>query len=160
MNFFALKAFQGFSEIPPLYWSFPDSSVGKESACNAGDPGSIPGLGRSCGEGNGYSLQYSGLEYSMGHYIVPGVTKRRTQLSDFSLHLTSVVLHPTGPQVAQPWTKQKAGRRGQRHREFARHGDLTQRSWGDSPVCIVDSRQDVAEASLLRGEGGFPLRGE
>ena len=94
------------------------------------------------------------------HYIVPGVTKRRTQLSDFSLHLTSVVLHPTGPQGAQPWTKQKAGRQGQRHREFARHGDLTQRSWGDSPVCIVDSRQDVAEASLLRGEGGFPLRGE
>ena len=39
---------------------FPDSSVGKESACNAGDPGSIPGLGRSAGEGIGYPLQYSG----------------------------------------------------------------------------------------------------
>ena len=39
--------------------SFPDSSVGKESACNAGDPGSIPGLGRSTGEGIGYPLQYS-----------------------------------------------------------------------------------------------------
>ena len=38
---------------------FPDSSVGKESACNAGDPGSIPGLGRSSGEGIGYPLQYS-----------------------------------------------------------------------------------------------------
>ena len=38
---------------------FPDSSVGKESACNAGDPGSIPGLGRSDGEGIGYPLQYS-----------------------------------------------------------------------------------------------------
>ena len=38
---------------------FPDSSVGKESACNAGDPGSIPGgLGRSAGEGIGYPLQY------------------------------------------------------------------------------------------------------
>ena len=37
---------------------FPDSSVGKESACNAGDPGSIPGLGRSSGEGIGYLLQY------------------------------------------------------------------------------------------------------
>ena len=44
---------------------FPDSSVGKESACNAGDPGSIPGLGRSPGEEKGYSLQYSGLENSM-----------------------------------------------------------------------------------------------
>ena len=38
---------------------FPDSSVGKESTCNAGDPGSIPGLGRSPGGGIGYSLQYS-----------------------------------------------------------------------------------------------------
>ena len=38
---------------------FPDSSVGKESACNAGDHGSIPGLGRSAGEGIGYPLQYS-----------------------------------------------------------------------------------------------------
>ena len=45
---------------------FPDSSVGKESACNAGDPGSIPGLARSPGEGKGYPLQYSGLENSMG----------------------------------------------------------------------------------------------
>ena len=38
---------------------FPDSSVGKESACNTGDPGSIPGSGRSPGEGIGHSLQYS-----------------------------------------------------------------------------------------------------
>ena len=45
---------------------FPDSSVGKESACNAGDPGSIPGSERSAGEGIGYPLQYSGLENSMG----------------------------------------------------------------------------------------------
>jgi len=38
---------------------FPDSSVGKESTCNTGDPGWIPGLGRSAGEGIGYPLQYS-----------------------------------------------------------------------------------------------------
>ena len=38
---------------------FPDSSVGKESTCNAGDPGSIPGSGRSAGEGVGYPFQYS-----------------------------------------------------------------------------------------------------
>ena len=37
---------------------FPDSSIGKESSCNAGDPGSIPGSGRSAGEGIGYLLQY------------------------------------------------------------------------------------------------------
>ena len=61
---------------------FPDSSVGKESTCNAGDPGLIPGLGRSPGEGKGYPLQYSGLENSMD-CIVHGVTKSRIQLSNF-----------------------------------------------------------------------------
>ena len=44
---------------------FPCGSAGKESACNAGDLGSIPGLGRSPGKGKGYPLQYSGLENSM-----------------------------------------------------------------------------------------------
>ena len=61
---------------------FPDSSVGKESACNAGDPGLIPESGRSAGEGIGYPLQYPGLENSMD-CIVCGVSKSRTQLSDF-----------------------------------------------------------------------------
>ena len=56
------------------YQCFPDSSVGKESACNAGDLGSIPGLGRSQGEGKGYPLQYSNLENSMDR-IVHGVAK-------------------------------------------------------------------------------------
>ena len=46
-------------------WGFPYSSVGKESACNAGDPGLIPGLERSPGEGNGNPSQYSCLENSM-----------------------------------------------------------------------------------------------
>ena len=53
---------------------FPGGSDGKESACNVGDPGSIPGLGRLPGEGNGYPLQYSGLENSMD-CIVNGVSK-------------------------------------------------------------------------------------
>ena len=63
-------------------FGFPDSSVGKEFACNAGDPGSVPGLGRSAGEGTGYSLQYSGLENSMD-CIVHKVTKSQTGLSGF-----------------------------------------------------------------------------
>ena len=46
-------------------YGFPSSSVGKESACNTGDPGSIPGSGRSLGEGSGNPLQYSCLESSM-----------------------------------------------------------------------------------------------
>ena len=52
----------------------PDSSAGKESACNARDPGSIPGLGRSTGEERGYPLQYSGLQNSMD-WIVHGVRR-------------------------------------------------------------------------------------
>ena len=48
------------------YLGFPGSSAGKESACNAGDLGLIPALGRSPGDGNGYPFQYSGLESSMG----------------------------------------------------------------------------------------------
>ena len=54
--------------------TFKGSSDGKASADNAGDLGSIPGLGRSPGEGNGYPLQYSGLENSMD-FIVHGVAK-------------------------------------------------------------------------------------
>ena len=57
---------------------FPGGLAGKESARNAGDLGSIPGLGRSQpGEGKGYPLQYSGLENSMD-YTVHGVTKSQT----------------------------------------------------------------------------------
>ena len=56
---------------------FPCGSAGKESTCNARDLGSIPGLGRSPGEGKGYPLQYSGLENSMD-YVVHGVTKSQT----------------------------------------------------------------------------------
>ena len=55
---------------------FPECSVGKESACNAGDPGLILGSGRFAGEGIGYPLQYSGLENFMD-CIVHGVAKRQ-----------------------------------------------------------------------------------
>ena len=65
--FTTLRSFKGL----------PDSSVGKESACNAGDPSSIPGSGRPAGEGIGYPLQYSGLENSID-FIVHGVAKSQT----------------------------------------------------------------------------------
>ena len=61
-------------------------SAGKESICNTGDLGLIPGLGRSPGQGNGYPLQYSGLENSTD-YIIHGVAKNGTRLSNF--HFTS-----------------------------------------------------------------------
>ena len=68
-------AFRGCS---CAFGGFPGGSAGKESTCNAGDLGSIPGLGRSAGEGNGYPLQYSGLEDSMD-CTVHGVTKSQMQ---------------------------------------------------------------------------------
>ena len=61
---------------------FSGNLAGKKSTCNAGDPGLIPGLGRSPGEGIDYTFQYCGLENSMD-CIVREVTKSRTQLSDF-----------------------------------------------------------------------------
>ena len=61
---------------------FPGGSAGKESTCNAGDLGLIPGLGRSPGEGKGYPHQYSCLENSMD-CIVHGIAKSQIQLSDF-----------------------------------------------------------------------------
>ena len=62
---------------------FHCGSAGKESPCNAGGLGLIPGLGRSPGEGKGYPLQYSGLQNSMD-YTIHGVTKSWTQLNDFA----------------------------------------------------------------------------
>ena len=67
---------------------FPCGSAGKESTCNAGDLGLIPGLVRSPWEGKATPLQYSGLENSKD-CIVHGVTKSQTRLSDFHFHLMS-----------------------------------------------------------------------
>ena len=61
----------------------PFGSAGKESTCNTGDMGSIPGLGRSLGEEKGYPLQYSGVENSMD-CIVHGVAKSWTRLATFT----------------------------------------------------------------------------
>ena len=63
---------------------FPGGSDGKESTCNVGDPGLIPGSERSPAEGKGYPLQYSGLENSMD-CIVHEVEKSRTRLTDFHI---------------------------------------------------------------------------
>ena len=72
-----------------LEWlGFSDGPSGKESACSVGDLGSIPGLGRSPGEGNSYPFQYPGLENSMD-YIVRGVAKSQKWLSDFHFHFLS-----------------------------------------------------------------------
>ena len=79
-----------FPKFPPR--NFPCGSAGKESACNAGDLSSIPGWGRSPGEGKGYPLQYSGLENSMD-CIAHGVAKSQTRLSDFHYSVPPEVHH-------------------------------------------------------------------
>ena len=75
----------------PVFLGFPGGSDHKESSCNAGDLGPIPGLGRSSGEGNGNPLQYSCLENSMNRgawwATVHEVAKSRTWLSDFDFTL-------------------------------------------------------------------------
>ena len=78
------------TRLSDFAFSFPGGSDGKASACNAGDPGSIPGSGRSAGEGNGNSLQYSCLENSMdwgARNTVQEVAKIWTQLRDFTLFI-------------------------------------------------------------------------
>ena len=66
-----------------LITTFPGGSVGKESTCNTGDPGSIPGLGRFPGEGKGYPLQYSGLENSMNCIIMESQELDTTTLGNY-----------------------------------------------------------------------------
>ena len=78
----------------PVFLGLPCGSAGKESACNVGDLGLIPGLGRSPGEGKVYPCQYSGLENSMD-CKVRGVAKNQTQLTFTSLHLVPKAPHVT-----------------------------------------------------------------
>ena len=86
----------------PVFLGFPDSSVGKESGCNVGGLGWIPGLGRPPEEGKGYLLQYSGLENSMD-CIVHGVTESRPRLSTFPFHTAcSILVHQRGIKPAPP----------------------------------------------------------
>ena len=58
-NVLSMVSSRSFMMSCLIFWGFPGGSDGKESACNVRDPGSIPGLGRSPGKGNGYPLQYS-----------------------------------------------------------------------------------------------------
>ena len=96
---------------------FPCGSAGKESTCNAGDLGSIPGLGRVPGKGNSYPFQYSGLENSLD-CIVHEIAKSRTRLSDFPFHFD---VH--GPDEAFPGgldSKESTGNAG----DLEQAGDL------------------------------------
>ena len=111
-KFFKTKEFENIFEIytlcrrlpTPVVLDFLCGSAGKESACNAGDLDSIPGFGRSPGEGKSYPFQYSGLENSMD-YMVPGVPKSQTRLSNF--HFTP--LQKTAMKLKYQKKKKKSG---------------------------------------------------
>ena len=83
-----LCMYEAPGSIPGIstFLGFPRDSTGKESACNEGYLGSIPGLERSPGEGKGYPLQFSGLEYSTVHVV----TKSWTRLSNFCFEASLV----------------------------------------------------------------------
>ena len=84
-------------QTPTTFWGFPYNSNGKESGCNARDLGSVPGLGRSPGEGNGYLFQYSCLENPMDRgawqTTVHGVSKSWTGLSSWYFHYVLSLIH-------------------------------------------------------------------
>ena len=106
---------QSWTQLGDFLLGFPDSPVGKESACNAGDPSLIPGLGRSVGEEIGHPLQYSGLENSM-NCIVHGVAEsdmteqlalcnKRNHSSEKPMHCNKRVA-PYSPQLGKAYMKQ------------------------------------------------------
>ena len=130
---------------------FPSGSEVKASACNVGDPGSIPGSGRSPGEGNGNPLQYSYLENPMDgrawKTTVHGVAKSWTRLSDFtSLHFTSLhVLLGGGKsqQVPAEWSEEGKNRGYSSHqcREFQ------QQCHAGAPRTTMGENQDSASVA-------------
>ena len=81
-----------------IYMGLPHSSVGKESACNARDPTSVPGSGRSTGDGIGYPLQYSGLENPIDRgawqAVVHGVTRVGHDLATKPMTIVSLPSSP------------------------------------------------------------------
>ena len=130
-----LSSFQGF----------PNSSVGKESACNAGDLGSSPGLGRSPGEGNGNPLQYSCLENPMGRgawqATVHGATRVEhdwvTKLPPLPsgclwCHASCITLLVRGQRL--PWFEVKKKKR--LNWWFSREVICRRRQWHPTPVLL------------------------
>ena len=117
------------------FMGFPDGSNGKESACNAGDLGSIPGFGRSPGEGNSYPLQYSGLGNSM-ECIVHGVTKSWTWLSDFHFHFYFIGF------ISSSWI-------------LGSYGNLFPGLWRNLPYCSPQCLYQFTFSSTVQRE--FPF---
>ena len=92
----------------PVFLGFTGGSAGKEATCSAGDLGSIPGLGRSPGEGTSYLLQYSGLENSM-NYIVHQLDGIPVELFQILKDDAVEVLHSICQQIwkTQQWPQDR-----------------------------------------------------
>ena len=110
---------QFFGPQPSL--GFPGGAEVKASTCSVGDLGSIPGSGRSPGEGNGYPLQYSDLENSRD-YTVPGVAKSWMQLS-LLLYLPWWLMVKHLPAMWETWVR-SLGREDTLEKEMATHSSI------------------------------------
>ena len=142
--------FSAYSNVNQLLCIHDGSSVGEESA---GDPGLIPGLGRSTGEGIGYPLQYSGLENSMD-CIVHGVAKSRTRLSDFHFHTFVASLPPPSyPSGSSQSTELSSRAIRQLPACCLTHGSVARQPYSLShlllPRCPVSTSQFSPSASLF-----------
>ena len=111
----------------PTSWGFPGGSEVKASACNAGDLGSIPGLGRSPGEGNGNPLQYSCLKNPMdgGTWwaTVHGVAKSRTRLKRLSSSSSSASGEEPVQETSETWVR-SLGQEDPLEEEMATHSNI------------------------------------
>ena len=100
-----------------------------------GDLGWIPGLGRYPGEGIDYEVQYSGLENSM-NYIVHGVTKSRTELSDFHFLMMCRDQLPVWQRVQKQWLREVSSQQGEEQERQALPITITVSSWRLASVLL------------------------
>ena len=114
-----------------ILMGFPGGSDGKESACNAGDQGLIPGSGRSPGEGNGNPLQYSCLENSMDRGAWRAKSHKELDTTEWLTH-THTDIHPRSPSSKSPAAAAAKSRQSNSVRAHRRQPTRLRRPW-DSP---------------------------
>ena len=125
---------------------FPCGSAGKDTACNVGHLGSIPGLGRSLGKGKGYPLQYSGLE-NPRNSIVYGVAKSQRQLIDFQFHFhADYIMQNAGLNESQ--TGIMIARRNTSYLRYAHYATHMAESEEELKSLLMKVKKESGKASL------------
>ena len=114
--------------LPSLLSGFPDSSVGKESTYNSGDPGSIPGSGSSPGEGIGYSLQYSWPSLAQMVKNLPTIQVTWVQSTVVAWQPTAVFLPGESPWREKPDGLQSTGSQSIGHEWATKHSTVKRES--------------------------------